>query len=183
MMTAEEKAKAKIAFLEMVAEKIFSVMNTAMLPIYHPNINNVSHTATGRSFKNQWGNRPLRGYDIDLLVDGKVVRLRFIEQNPDKKDGMGNFSTYAQLARQGHRIVWVINRDTDEWPGRVQDGKWIPSQARAYSTSKPANPRQAQDQYGQGYNLNNGEWVNNLTNVAPADITNFVEESAEVEGL
>lgn len=182
------KADAKIAFLKMVANLIFAGPSTVNVQVIHPNIANDTHTVAGRSFNNKWGQTPIRGFDINIRTDEGIVKLRFLEQNPDKKDGMGNLTTYAQMARQGHKIVWVLRIDTqpNEWLGRIQDGEWIQNQIRAYTTSqasKTANPRQAQDQYGQGYSLNDGQWVNNLTNMVPADIPDHLEQSAEVDGI
>ena len=186
-MTQDEKTKSKIAFLVMVSHHILAPpYGAAPALIVHPNTANATHTATSRTFNNKFGFHKLRGCDIDIRTDEGIVKLRFIEQNPDKKDGMGNFTTYAQMARQGHKIVWVINRGIDEWIGRVQDGKWIPNQIHAYRTAQASatpNPRQAQDQYGQEYSLNDGQWINNLTNMAPGTIPDVLEQSAEVDGI
>ncbi|MCK4307259.1 hypothetical protein KAW50_03415 [candidate division WOR-3 bacterium] len=47
----------------------------------------------------------------------KLGRYLFIEQNPEKK------SKYAELARKGHKIAWLIDTTTDEYLKRVIDGK------------------------------------------------------------
>jgi len=41
---------------------------------------------------------------------------RFVEQNPDKP------SSYAKLARTGHKIMWVINYKTNKYIAKVVDG-------------------------------------------------------------
>jgi len=170
------KAEAKIAFLEMVANTLFSVLRGSQLPpIVHPNINNANHLAPGRMFKDG----TLRGYDIDVISDGVITQLRFIEQNPNKTDAFGNRSTYAMMALQGHQIVWAIDRSTNRWLGRVQNGKWIANEPRAYSNS----PKQAVDQHGLQYTQSNGQWVDELQNIAPGDIPGHIEQSAEVEGI
>jgi hypothetical protein len=40
------------------------------------------------------------------------------------------YSDYALLAQRGVQIMWVINRDNDQFLGRMQNGQWIPSKPR-----------------------------------------------------
>jgi len=73
---------------------------------------------------------PGKGYvkrkngDIHLLGRTKgglrrttIGRFLYIEQNP-KKD-----SKWAELSRQGERIMWVIDTETRKYVGRVHDGE------------------------------------------------------------
>ena len=96
-----------------------------------------------RLFKNSETGQPtLRGIDVDLNIDEvNTIKLRLLEQNPDKKDYAGNLKTLANLARQGHQIMWIIDRTvkTNGFIGRIQDGEWIPNQDRAY-TKTPVTP-------------------------------------------
>lgn len=60
--------------------------------------------------------------NIQRGAHGKVKYLdlgsyRFVTQNPDKP------SLYGQLARQGHKILWVIYQPTNQWLARVYDGE------------------------------------------------------------
>ncbi len=128
----------KMTFIRLVAEAIFAskAANTDMLArvIQHPSI--VGGKTKGRWFKNaETGEQTIRGFDIDLNIDGRTLQLRFMEQNPDKTDGRGNLKWTAVLARQGHKMMWVINRAPGGgFLGRMQDGEWIPSKERAYTT-------------------------------------------------
>jgi hypothetical protein len=87
-------------------------------------------TFPGRWFVSQ----TLRGFDVDINAGDKIVQIRCLEQNPNKTDNNGNLKPNANLARIGHKIMWVIDRK-DSWLGRIQDGAWIP----AFETAtKPA---------------------------------------------
>lgn len=41
---------------------------------------------------------------------------RFVEQNPNKP------SKYAKMAKEGHKVMWVINYRTDKYVAVVIDG-------------------------------------------------------------
>jgi len=84
----------------------------------------------GRWFVSQ----TLRGFDVDINTGDKLVEIRCIEQNPNKTDNLGNLKAHANLARQGHQIMWVINRN-GSWLGHMIDNTWVP----AFETAtKPA---------------------------------------------
>ena len=68
----------------------------------------------------------LRGFDVDINVGDKIAKIRCIEQNPTKKDNNGNLKKHANLAAQGHKIMWVIDRN-GSWLGHLMDGIWVPS--------------------------------------------------------
>lgn len=42
---------------------------------------------------------------------------RFVTQNPAK------YSKWAKMAREGHKVMWIINSRTGKWLGPVVDGK------------------------------------------------------------
>lgn len=127
----------------------------------------------GRMFKDSTtGLMCIRGFDASLNI-GKVypdglaapLNLRFIEQNPNKLDHNGNLKTFANLARQGHKIMWVINKDiANGFLGRVQDGQWEKSRQRPIN---PVNTVQTQgfDQQGNPLTMNRGNWVDNVPNI------------------
>jgi len=78
-------------------------------------------------FMGRWFvNRTLRGFDIDINLGDRIIELRCLEQNPNKTDDNGNLKTFANLARKGHKIMWVINRK-GSWLGHMQDGIWTPA--------------------------------------------------------
>lgn len=143
-----------------------------------PNILNIR----GRLFK-----ETIPGYDVSLDVGEingngtmKPLNLRFIAQNPDKRDGSGNLKENAILAQQGHKIMWVINQDiANGFLGKVIDDIWQPSAPRAvYPANQNANypnPRQAVDQSGGQYNMNQGNWIAELPDIDQRDINNAVE--------
>jgi len=130
----------------------------------------------GRMFKDSTtGLLSLRGFEVSLNIgkmniDGTIapLNLRFIEQNPNKLDHNGNLKTFANLARQGHKIVWVINKDLENgFLGRVQNDQWIKS------TKRPVYPAGTQttgvDQYNNQMVINQGNWVNNVPDINQAD--------------
>lgn len=114
-------------------------------------------TFPGRWFVSQ----TLRGFDVDINAGDKIVQIRCLEQNPNKTDNNGNLKPNANLARMGHKIMWVIDRK-DSWLGRIQDGAWIPAfetatkPAPAYNYNTPEHAMQqnlpeipGQASYGQ----------------------------------
>jgi hypothetical protein len=138
----------------------------------------------GRLFKNS----TIPGFDISLNIgdtnqDGtlKPLRLRFIAQNPDKRDGNGNLKENAILALQGHKIMWVINQDiANGFLGKVMDDQWYPSTQRAtypanQNTNHP-NPRHGVDQTGQTHNMNKGDWVSELPDVNQGEVADHIIE-------
>ena len=130
----------------------------------------------GRMFKDSTTRLlSLRGFEVSLNigktnVDGTIapLNLRFIEQNPNKLDHNGNLKTFANLARQGHKIIWVINKDLENgFLGRVQNDQWIKS------TKRPVYPAGTQatgvDQHNNQMVINQGNWVDNVPNINQAD--------------
>lgn len=151
--------------------------------------------ARARLFKDSTTGQPnIPGFDISLDVGEinengtmKPLNLRFIAQNPNKRDGFGNLKQNAILAQRGHRIMWVINQNIDNgFLGKVMDENWEPSTPRAVYPANPntnyPNPRQAVDQSGGQYNMNQGDWVAELPDIDQKDIDSTVEEmSMEAE--
>ena len=126
----------------------------------------------------------IRGFDASLNIgkayaDGLVapLNLRFIEQNPNKVDNNGNLKTFANLARQGHKIMWVINKDIPEgFLGRIQDGQWEKSRQRVI---QPANVAQGLDQQGNQLVMDRGNWIDNIPDINAAETLDrviFTEE-------
>jgi len=130
----------RMNFLQTVFNAIFTSKaqntNISQVPVHHPAIVNEQHpgVAYGRSFVKG----TLRGYDVDLNIGDRIIQIRCLEQNPNKTDASGNLKQLAVAARQGHQIMWVIDRQQENgFLGRIQNGTWIPSEQRAV---KPANP-------------------------------------------
>jgi len=81
-------------------------------------------------------NGTLRGIDLDVRDDqGFIRQLRIIEQNPNKTDERGALKPFAQQARNGSKICWVIDRAVQQggFLGRIQDGVWYAAREQAYT--------------------------------------------------
>ena len=98
------------------------------------------HVVGGMARGRWFVNGTLRGFDFDVQNGSNLLQLRMIEQNPNKTDAAGNRTYYANLAQQEHSIVWLIDRkkEVDAFLGRIQAGKWHPSQERAVVPAIPA---------------------------------------------
>jgi len=61
-----------------------------------------------------------RRYTVTKTAGGlrqvKTPGWLFIEQNPHKP------SKWGKMAKEGHKIMWVIRRADNKWFGRVVDG-------------------------------------------------------------
>jgi hypothetical protein len=96
-------------------------------------------TNTGQWPGRWFVNNTLRGFDFTLNIGDRVISLRCLEQNPNKTDNYGNLKKYANLARQGHQIMWVIDRNTNNFLGRMHNNEWHASFDPA---TQPANYQQ-----------------------------------------
>ncbi|KKN32269.1 hypothetical protein LCGC14_0815490 [marine sediment metagenome] len=102
------------------------------------------HVAGGIVMGRWFVNGTLRGFDFNVQNGPNLLQLRMIEQNPDKTDAAGNRTYYANLANQGHCIVWLIDRKPGgTFLGRIQAGQWHASQIRATVPATPANQQTA----------------------------------------
>jgi hypothetical protein len=126
-MTNEQKMQ----LLRFIAGTIFQskAQNTDITQI--PLITNTGRWP-GRMFKGD-----LRGFDFSLNLGDRIINLRCLEQNPNKTDNFGNLKKYAILARQGHKIMWVIDTKNNTFLGRLQDNVWYASFVTA-TTPAPA---------------------------------------------
>jgi len=140
--------------------------------------------ANPRLFKDSsTGINDIPGFDIaldlgELNPNGTMCpkSLRFIAQNPNKKDGLGNLKENAILAQAGHRIMWVIDTDIQNgFLGKVMDDQWMPSTPRATYPTRNGAP-QAIDNTGRNYQRNEGNWVQELPNIDQGNTVNVVEE-------
>ena len=125
----------------------------------------------GRMFKDSTtGLMTIRGFDVSLDIGNTVngvlapLNLRFIEQNPNKLDNFGNLKTFANLARQGHKIMWVINKDVPNgFLGRVQNDQWFKSNQRPVNTVSTTQTVGV-DQDNNQMVINQGNWIDKLPN-------------------
>jgi hypothetical protein len=63
-------------------------------------------------FPGRWfSDNTLRGFDVSINLGTRVIDIRCVEQNPNKLDNRGNLKWSANLARQGHKMMWVIDRN------------------------------------------------------------------------
>ncbi len=82
-------------------------------------------------------NGTVRGIDININDNGRILHLRFMEQNLNKKDKMGNLSENAIRAHNGEFIMWAVDRKPEGgFLGSIQNGTWIASQMRAYAPAQ-----------------------------------------------
>jgi len=94
----------------------------------------------GRWFKDSsTGQQTLRGFDFTCNLGDRGISLRCLEQNPNKTDKFGNLKKHAILARQGHKIMWVIDRN-GSYLGGIIDGVWQPSFKPATTATKQNPP-------------------------------------------
>jgi len=128
-------------------------------------------------------NGTLRGIDVDLKIDGGLRKFRFIEQNPNKTDNKGALKSFAQQARDGSQIVWLIDQGNDKFLGRIQDGTWYAAEERAYSVANQnSQPVVAPNQFDESYipeipdTINVPEYVQNYTEMDMATLIAMSEE-------
>ncbi len=62
-------------------------------------------------------NKEVRSFANGACKGIDVAGFRFITQNPNTS------SKFAQMARSGQKISWVIHLQTNKWMVRVVDGK------------------------------------------------------------
>lgn len=130
-------------------------------------------------------NGTVRGFDFKITAGTKIIPLRIIEQNPNKKDEYGNFTGPAILAQQGKRIAWLIRRDTNEFMGKFQYNDktkvydFTKSEPKAITRATLGNGGYthqqitAQDQYGSEYNEYDTGFKN-VPEIDPSEIAVYV---------
>ena len=185
------QAQQKVELMMAIYRSIFGARKENMMDdlqnaaaIIHERCKDFILSIIPRLFKDSTtGIKDVPGFDItcdfgDQNPTGtmKVRGLRFIAQNPNKRDGNGNLKENAILAQTGHRIMWVIDTAIENgFLGKVMDDQWIPNAPRAtYATRNGAT--QATDVTGRNYQKNEGNWMQNLPNVDPKNTVNIVEE-------
>lgn len=132
-MTNQEKMALLLSmYREIFTTKAQNVDAPSMV-VCSPYLVPIGNTV-GRWFKNGL----IRGFDFDVQDGNRVLQLRMVEQNFTLIDSAGNLTHYANLAVQGHSIVWVIDRKkkSGAFLGRIQDGKWHASKPRATQPAK-----------------------------------------------
>ena len=118
-MTNEQK----MGVLKLIFSTIF------LSKAQNTDITQVIVTTNMGNFPGRWFKEGLiRGFDLAINTGDKIVSIRCVEQNPNKMDKFNNLGKYANLARQGHQIMWVIDKNTENgFLGRIQDNEWVPS--------------------------------------------------------
>lgn len=147
-------------------------------------ITKVALTTNTGKFTGRWFAKGLlRGFDFTINNNGIIVPLRILEQNPNKTDLFGNLKENAILARQGHQIAWVIRRDTNNFLGKVMDGKWIKNKPQAttqmqFNAAVPGAGKiiktKAEDQYHTDYTQYDGDWQRDLPEIDPNEVTLYI---------
>ncbi len=135
-MTNQEKMSLLLSMYRILFATKAQNVDAPSMVVKNPYLEPLS-VAVGRWFKNGL----LRGFDFDVRVGDRVLQLRMVEQNFTLRDPAGNLTHYANLAVQGHSIVWVIDRKkkNDAFLGRIQDGKWHASKPRAVTNAAAVN--------------------------------------------
>jgi hypothetical protein len=97
-------------------------------------------TDTG-SYRGRWfSNHSLRGFDLSFNRNGRVVNVRFLEQNPTKPSEPG------RRAANGARIVWCIERDTNKWLFRIENGQvYLTTEKAVSKVPAPVNSTAAKN--------------------------------------
>ena len=183
--------QTKVELMMAVYRSIFGARKESMMDdltnaaaIIHERCKDFMLRINPRLFKDSTtGVKDVPGFDVtcdfgDQNPNGtmKVRALRFIAQNPNKRDANGNLKENAILAQTGHRIMWAIDTAIENgFMGKVMDDQWIPNAPRAtYAARNGAT--QAADVTGRNYQKNEGNWVQNLPNIDPKNTINMVEE-------
>ena len=135
----------------------------------------------------QWPGRlftgGLRGFDFTVNLGDRTISLRCIEQNPNKVDNFGNLKKYANLAQQGHTIMWVIDTKNNKFLGRIHNAVWhasfVPATQPVVGTPNVYDSPGQEAQEDAAYNQVNQEWHNTQNAAAslpdPMDINNLPE--------
>lgn len=176
----EMTANQKMELIMVAFRKIFN--NEDNFQKFQPWILNLQP----RMFKDSTtGLQTVPGIDVILDINEthpnstmKPKNLRFIAQNPNKRDNMGNLKENAILARAGHQIMWVIDKDVQNgFLGKIMDDKWVASQPRATYTAR--NPETAVDATGRTYQMDQGDWTRQLPDIEKDNVADAVTEQYE----
>jgi len=100
-------------------------------------------TNAGTSYRQVFKTSGCKYIDFNIALDGgKKLALRLVEQNQNKEYSPGQLTKYAALARQGHRIAWLMDRNVprgqNAYLGSIQDGQWVKGEQRAFTKTAPA---------------------------------------------
>lgn len=105
--------------------------------------NKVLSTNAGMFYRQVFKQSGLRYVDFAIALDGgKKLNLRLVEQNQNKEVTPGQLTYYAALAREGHRIAWLLDKNVPKgqnaYLGSVQDGQWVKSGEKGVQPTKSA---------------------------------------------
>lgn len=131
----------------MTPEQQMNVLLMAFAQLFSPNPA-VLFTGAGEFARQVFQKSGLRYIDFDIpLAGGKKLCLRLVEQNQNKEVVPGQLTYYAALARQGHQIAWLLDRNVPKgqnaYLGSVQDGQWVKSNPKGVQPTQPAPQRTA----------------------------------------
>jgi hypothetical protein len=85
-----------------------------------PSIATTLHDLSKESVRDRKGTAYPIGYFVNRRVRYvDLGRFRFMTQNPIKP------SLWGRMAREGHKITWVIHQPTNAWIARVVNGKLV----------------------------------------------------------
>ena len=143
-------------------------------------------TNTGQWAGRWFVNGLLRGFDFSCNLGDRVIVLRCLEQNPNKTDNFGNLKKFANLARQGHQIMWVINRNDNTWLGRMHNGEWHASFQPATAPAAAVNTDFKRTIYADGKMVTDyadGRHTEHMADGRPVDYYELFVRSAIGTGV
>jgi len=131
----------------MTPEQQMNVLLMAFAQLFSP-VPGTLFTGAGNYTRQVFSKSGLRYFDFDVPLDnGKKLCLRLVEQNPAKEVVPGQLTYYAALAKQGHQIAWLLDRNVPKgqnaYLGSVQDGQWVKSNPKGVQPTQPAPQRTA----------------------------------------
>ena len=161
-MTNEEK----VAILKLISKSIFTSKQIGTDITKEAVINQY---IVGGQCLGRWFKESLRGFDVDINIGDRTVQIRCVEQNPNKMDAKGNLKWTANLARQGHQIMWVIDRNGG-FLGRIQDEKWVPGFEPATQPATNQQPYQPIAQNAAAQNVHDSYGQDLAHSIVPEDL-------------
>ena len=123
-----------------------------------------------------WANGAVRAVEIGITSNGRLLPLKFLEQNPNKLDHQGRLKETALRAQNGERIMWIIDaRQQNGFLGSVQNGQWQPSKSRAYQP--------VQQNYQAAGATGSPQSINNVADIpGNMSVPEYVVETLAEEG-
>ena len=126
-MTNQERMALLMAAYNTLFESKRTGSDITQMVVQHPNLMTWDGKPAGQQNGRWFKDGLLRGFDLNINLGNKIIKIRILEQNPNTA------SDHAKMAQNGARIAWVIDNKVQKggWLGRIQDGVWHVSKPRA----------------------------------------------------